>query len=42
MDLELTGLPEEAANVIAFLASGAASHVTGTSIKLAGGASGVL
>ena len=36
------GKPEEAANVIAFLASGAASYVTGTSINLDGGASGVL
>jgi len=36
------GLPEEAAAVIAFLASGAASYVTGASINLDGGASGVL
>jgi 3-oxoacyl-[acyl-carrier protein] reductase len=36
------GLPEEVANVIAFLASGAASYVTGASINLDGGASGVL
>jgi len=36
------GKPEEAANVIAFLASGAASYVTGASINLDGGASGVL
>jgi NAD(P)-dependent dehydrogenase (short-subunit alcohol dehydrogenase family) len=36
------GTPDEAANVIAFLASGAASYVTGASINLDGGASGVL
>jgi len=36
------GEAEEAANVIAFLASGAASYVTGTSVNLDGGASGVL
>lgn len=36
------GLPEEVANVIAFLASDAASYVTGSSINLDGGASGVL
>ena len=36
------GRAEEAANVIAFLASGAASYVTGSSINLDGGASGVL
>ena len=36
------GRAEEVANVIAFLASGAASFVTGTSINLDGGASGVL
>src|SRR5262245_3174465 len=36
------GRPEEAANVIAFLASGAASYVTGASINLDGGTSGVL
>ena len=36
------GKPEEAAAVIAFLASGAASYVTGASINLDGGASGVL
>jgi NAD(P)-dependent dehydrogenase (short-subunit alcohol dehydrogenase family) len=36
------GLPEEVANVIAFLASDAASFVTGSSINLDGGASGVL
>jgi NAD(P)-dependent dehydrogenase (short-subunit alcohol dehydrogenase family) len=36
------GRAEEVANVIAFLASGAASYVTGTSINLDGGASGVL
>ena len=36
------GRAEEAANVIAFLASGAASYVTGTSINLDGGASAVL
>jgi NAD(P)-dependent dehydrogenase (short-subunit alcohol dehydrogenase family) len=35
------GLPEEVASVIAFLASGAASFVTGSSINLDGGASGV-
>ena len=36
------GLPEEVANVIAFLASSAASYVTGSSINLDGGTSGVL
>ena len=36
------GRAEEAASVIAFLASGAASYVTGASINLDGGASGVL
>jgi 3-oxoacyl-[acyl-carrier protein] reductase len=36
------GRAEEVANVIAFLASEAASYVTGTSINLDGGASGVL
>jgi 3-oxoacyl-[acyl-carrier protein] reductase len=36
------GRAEEAANVIAFLVSGAASYVTGASINLDGGASGVL
>jgi NAD(P)-dependent dehydrogenase (short-subunit alcohol dehydrogenase family) len=36
------GRVEEVANVIAFLASEAASYVTGTSINLDGGASGVL
>ena len=36
------GRAEEVAAVIAFLASGAASFVTGTSINLDGGASGVL
>jgi len=36
------GRADEAANVIAFLASGAASYVTGASINLDGGASGVL
>jgi 3-oxoacyl-[acyl-carrier protein] reductase len=36
------GLAEEVANVIAFLASNAASYVTGTSINLDGGTSGVL
>ena len=36
------GRAEEVANVIAFLASGAASYVTGTSINLDGGASAVL
>jgi NAD(P)-dependent dehydrogenase (short-subunit alcohol dehydrogenase family) len=36
------GRAEEVANVIAFLASGAASYVTGTSVNLDGGASGVL
>ena len=36
------GEAEEVANVIAFLASSAASYVTGTSINLDGGTSGVL
>ena len=36
------GRAEEAANVIAFLASGAASYVTGTSVNIDGGMSGVL
>jgi 3-oxoacyl-[acyl-carrier protein] reductase len=36
------GRAEEAANVIAFLASAAASFVTGTSVNLDGGASAVL
>jgi len=36
------GRAEEVANVIAFLASGAASYVTGSSINLDGGASGVM
>ena len=36
------GRAEEVANAIAFLASGGASFVTGTSINLDGGASGVL
>ncbi len=36
------GRAEEAANVICFLVSGAASYVTGASINLDGGASGVL
>ncbi len=36
------GLAEEVANVITFLASDAASYVTGTSINLDGGTSGVL
>lgn len=36
------GEAEEAANAIVFLASGAASYVTGTSINLDGGISGVL
>ena len=36
------GLAEEVANVIAFLASDAASYVTGTSINLDGGTSAVL
>jgi NAD(P)-dependent dehydrogenase (short-subunit alcohol dehydrogenase family) len=36
------GCAEEVANVITFLASDAASYVTGTSINLDGGTSGVL
>jgi len=36
------GEADEAANVIVFLASGAASYVTGTSVNLDGGTSGVL
>lgn len=40
--LKRVGEAEEAANVIVFLASSAASYVTGSSINLDGGASGVL
>jgi len=40
--LKRMGEAEEVANVIAFLVSGAASYVTGTSINLDGGMSGVL
>ncbi len=40
--LQRAGEAQEVANVIAFLASGAASYVTGTSINLDGGMSGVL
>ena len=36
------GRADEVANVVAFLASHAASYVTGTSINLDGGASAVL
>ena len=36
------GLPEEVASVIAFLVSSAASYVTGSSLNLDGGTSGVL
>jgi NAD(P)-dependent dehydrogenase (short-subunit alcohol dehydrogenase family) len=36
------GHADEVASVIAFLASAAASYVTGTSVNLDGGASGVL
>jgi NAD(P)-dependent dehydrogenase (short-subunit alcohol dehydrogenase family) len=36
------GRAEEVANVIAFLVSDAASYVTGTSVNLDGGTSGVL
>ena len=36
------GEAEEVANVITFLVSGAASYVTGSSINLDGGISGVL
>jgi NAD(P)-dependent dehydrogenase (short-subunit alcohol dehydrogenase family) len=36
------GEAEEVANVIAFLASTAASYVTGASINIDGGASGVV
>ncbi len=36
------GRAEEAANLIAFLASEAASYITGTSVNMDGGASGVL
>jgi NAD(P)-dependent dehydrogenase (short-subunit alcohol dehydrogenase family) len=40
--MKRVGEAEEVANVIAFLASGAASYVTGSSINLDGGISGVL
>ena len=40
--LKRVGEAEEAANVIVFLASSAASYVTGTSVNLDGGSSGVL
>jgi len=40
--LQRVGAAQEVANVIAFLASDAASYVTGTSINLDGGISGVL
>ena len=40
--LKRVGEAEEAANVIAFLASSAASYVTGTSINIDGGACGVM
>ena len=40
--LQRAGEAQEVANVITFLASGAASYVTGTSINLDGGISGVL
>jgi NAD(P)-dependent dehydrogenase (short-subunit alcohol dehydrogenase family) len=36
------GEAEEVANVITFLVSGAASYVTGSSVNLDGGISGVL
>jgi len=40
--MKRVGEAEEAANVIVFLGSGAASYVTGTSVNLDGGISGVL
>ena len=40
--MQRVGEAEEVANVIAFLASDAASYVTGTSVNLDGGISGVL
>ncbi|KPK14883.1 MAG: short-chain dehydrogenase, partial [Betaproteobacteria bacterium SG8_41] len=40
--MQRMGEAEEVANVIAFLASDAASYVTGTSVNLDGGMSGVL
>ena len=40
--LQRVGEAEEVANVITFLASAAASYVTGTSINVDGGSSGVV
>ena len=40
--MKRVGEAQEVANVITFLASNAASYVTGTSINLDGGISGVL
>jgi len=40
--MKRAGEAQEVANVITFLASDAASYVTGTSINLDGGISGVL
>ena len=40
--LQRFGEAEEAGNIISFLASGKASYITGTSMNIDGGTSGVL